>query len=178
MNQANRSTELRQQISLHFNDEELRTLCVDVGANYDDLGGRGKSANARELVAWAERNDKWEALLAAVKAARPHIAAIAGLLPPHHIPFHQNELFTGRKAVLAELQQRLSSNDSVANGSTAAVTVAVAGLGGTGKTQVALAYCYRHLADYDLIYWLPADEPTTLGIALAEMAIRLGLAPR
>ncbi|MEZ4510335.1 MAG: hypothetical protein R3C62_00530 [Chloroflexota bacterium] len=22
-----------------------------------------------------------------------------------------------------------------------------------------MAYCYRHLADYDFIYWLPADEP-------------------
>ncbi|MCB9432947.1 MAG: ATP-binding protein [Ardenticatenaceae bacterium] len=177
MNQANRSTELRQQISQHFNDEELRTLCVDVGAEYDDLGGRGKEAQARELVAWAERNGKWETLLAAVKAARPYIAAIAGLLPPHHIPFHQNELFTGREAVLAELQQRLSANSNDADGH-AAITVAVAGLGGTGKTQVALAYCYGHLADYDLIYWLPADEPTTLGIALAEMAVRLGPAPR
>ena len=177
MNQANRSTELRQQISQHFNDEELRTLCVDVGADYDDLGGRGKEAQARELVAWAERNGKWETLLAAVKAARPYIAAIAGLLPPHHIPFHQNELFTGREAVLAELQQRLSANSNDADGH-AVATVAVAGLGGTGKTQVALAYCYRHLADYDLIYWLPADEPTTLGIALAEMAVRLGLTSR
>ncbi len=145
---------------------------MDVGADYDDLGGRGKEAQVRELVAWAERTGKWEVLLAAVKAACPDIAAIANLLPPHHIPFHQNELFTGREEVLADLEQRLHGDNA------AAVTVAVTGLGGTGKTQVALAYCYRHLAAYDLIYWLPADEPTTLGIALAEMAIRLGLAPR
>jgi hypothetical protein len=30
----------------HFNQEELRTLCFDLGVRYDDLGGEGVAAKA------------------------------------------------------------------------------------------------------------------------------------
>lgn len=94
------------------------------------------------------------------------------LLPPRHIPYRKNELFTGREEWLTKLHAALHRDEPVA------VTQAVAGLGGVGKTQLALAYCYRHLDEYDLIQWLRADDATTLSTALAELAYRLGLARR
>jgi hypothetical protein len=54
--------------------EEIRTLCVDLGVNYDDLGGEGLSAKARELIL---RLEKRQALLELVKwlhQMRPDIA--------------------------------------------------------------------------------------------------------
>ena len=36
------------------------------------------------------------------------------------------------------------------------------GLGGIGKTQVAIEYSYRHCNDFDVIYWLRADDYETL----------------
>jgi len=36
------------------------------------------------------------------------------------------------------------------------------GLGGIGKTQVAIEYSYRHQNDFDMIYWLRADDYETL----------------
>ena len=128
VNQANRSTKLRQQISQHFDDEELRTLCVDVGADYDDLGGRGKSDKVRELVAWAERHGKWDVLVAAVHAARPHLAATDSQPPPHpapptpspnHNPFFfggritHSDHFFGRQRLLRELRQELQKRSNV-----------------------------------------------------------------
>jgi hypothetical protein len=32
------------------------------------------------------------------------------------------------------------------------------GLGGIGKTQIALEYTYRHRTEFDIIYWLRADD--------------------
>ncbi|MCP4514117.1 MAG: hypothetical protein GY824_02645, partial [Delftia sp.] len=47
-----------------------------------------------------------------------------------------------------------------------------------GKTQLVLEYCYRHQADYPLIYWLNADDPATLSLSLAELAYTLTVAQR
>ncbi|MCB8988928.1 MAG: tetratricopeptide repeat protein, partial [Ardenticatenaceae bacterium] len=164
--------QIHQQILQHFNDEELRTLCFHVGVEYDDLGGRGRAANARELVQWAQRNNRLSDLMALIKEARPHVPDIVALLPPHHILYRRNELFTGREEWLRDLHTALHQNEPIA------VTQAVAGLGGVGKTQLALAYCYRHQEAYDLIQWLRADDAVTLGTELAELAYRLGLARR
>jgi len=36
------------------------------------------------------------------------------------------------------------------------------GLGGVGKTQIAIEYSYRHQADFDIVHWLRADNYETL----------------
>src|SRR5579871_2771469 len=36
------------------------------------------------------------------------------------------------------------------------------GLGGVGKTQLAIEYSYLHCGDFDIIYWLRADDYETL----------------
>ncbi len=83
-----------------------------------------------------------------------------------------NPDFVGREAVLAELRRLL-----LANQGPAVLTQAISGLGGIGKTQTARAYAYRHLADYDLIWWLRAETQATLAADYAALAEPLGLDP-
>jgi hypothetical protein len=55
----------------------------------------------------------------------------------------RNPRFTGRNELLAELRQRLRAGEATL------VVQALFGLGGVGKTQLALEYAHRFAADYD-----------------------------
>ncbi|MBE7529618.1 MAG: SUMF1/EgtB/PvdO family nonheme iron enzyme [Ardenticatenaceae bacterium] len=61
-------------LDAHFNDEELRTLCLMLGLEYESLGGRGKTANARELAEQMRRQGRLPELLALLRQERPHVA--------------------------------------------------------------------------------------------------------
>jgi hypothetical protein len=64
---------LREQILARCNDQELRTLCADLGVDYDDLPAMGRKNKARELVAFLYRQDRipeLEAVLARPRCVR------------------------------------------------------------------------------------------------------------
>ena len=45
---------LHEALNQYFDDEELHTLCFDIGVDYDGLKGAGKAAKARELITYIE----------------------------------------------------------------------------------------------------------------------------
>lgn len=61
-------------IDAHFNEEELRTLCLMLGEDYESLGGRGKTANARELADRMRRQGRLPELLARLQQERPLVS--------------------------------------------------------------------------------------------------------
>ena len=83
----------------------------------------------------------------------------------------RNPSFSGRDGQLLRL------HDNLHNQLTAVVlpTAAVHGLGGVGKTQLVLEYAHRFASDYDVIWWISAEQPTSAVAALAELAHRLGI---
>ena len=164
-------------ISQHFNATELERIYIAVGLGYDSLSSGGVQDRAVALVEHQARHGRLPALLKELKAARPQVNwpeltdTPADATRLHHIPHPQNPNFTGRAQILQQVADTLSA------GQTTVVTQTIAGLGGVGKTQVALAYCYAHLDDYDLIQWLNADSEPGLGEELMSLARRLGLVP-
>jgi hypothetical protein len=64
---------LRQVLVDHFDVDELKTLCVDLGEDYQALPGEGKVSKARELVAYFERRNRVSELLAEIRKARPDV---------------------------------------------------------------------------------------------------------
>lgn len=73
VSEENYLTKLRQLLTAHFDEEELRTLCFDLGVDLDDLKGEGKAGKARELVAYLERRGRISELAAIGKRMRPHV---------------------------------------------------------------------------------------------------------
>jgi tetratricopeptide (TPR) repeat protein len=86
-----------------------------------------------------------------------------GNVPP------RNPNFTGRVELLEQLGKRLSG------GTTAVLPSALHGMGGIGKTQMAAEFIYRHLQDYDLVWWLDAAHSTQIRAGLTELARTLHL---
>ncbi|MGP3953212.1 FxSxx-COOH system tetratricopeptide repeat protein [Streptomyces sp. 7N604] len=80
-----------------------------------------------------------------------------------------NPHFTGRDAQLAELRAKLDS------GGSALLTCTLHGMGGVGKTQLAVEYAYQHAADYDLVWWVPAQQRASVLVSLTELSSRLKL---
>lgn len=74
------------------------------------------------------------------------------------VPYERNPLFTGRDSFLNLLHTNLHDTSPRKYNH----RIAIHGLGGIGKTQLALEYCYRYRAEYDYIFWLHAAERTSL----------------
>ena len=53
-------------------------------------------------------------------------------------------------------------------------TVALYGLGGAGKTSVAVEYAYRHLAEVGVAWQFAAEDATVLAAGFGELAAQLG----
>lgn len=82
----------------------------------------------------------------------------------------RNSMFTGRDVILDHVRDQLGSGISVV----LPQPQALYGLGGVGKTQVALEYVHRFMADYDLVWWISAEDPDNVVSSLAELAARIG----
>ena len=64
---------LRETLAEYFDAGELRTLCFDLGVDYDDLPGEGKANKARELIAYLERRDRLSELVHVCERQRPNV---------------------------------------------------------------------------------------------------------
>jgi tetratricopeptide (TPR) repeat protein len=93
-----------------------------------------------------------------------------GMLPAAWNVGPRNPGFVGRDATLAQLRERLRS------GGTAGVQ-ALHGMGGVGKTQVAIEYAHRYAGAYDVVWWVSAEQTSLIGEQLAALAVELGLVP-
>ncbi|WP_234683519.1 tetratricopeptide repeat protein [Bradyrhizobium monzae] len=148
----------RSIVVLRCDDAPMKGLLADVA--YQDLVGiEDRDERKRRIIAAAERQSQ-----SAPPPPRPFIA-----LPPR-VPS-----FTGRDDELDRLDAILI------HGKPAVVTqsigrVALQGMGGVGKTSLAVEYAYRYRELYAGVCWCPAETRADLLAALASLAVTLGLA--
>jgi tetratricopeptide (TPR) repeat protein len=96
----------------------------------------------------------------------------AGPLPPDsvlrvwNIP-PRNPGFTGRDGLLAAVRDRLLAGE-------AAVVQALQGMGGVGKTQLAIEYAHRFGGEYDVAWWVDAEQGGLIGDQFATLGTALG----
>ena len=84
-----------------------------------------------------------------------------------HLPMGRNKDFTGREKELILLETALKSGQSGAITNT--------GMGGVGKSQLALEYAYRHEKEYEMIYWIRSEQKETIKIDLRMLGLEMGI---
>jgi tetratricopeptide (TPR) repeat protein len=96
-------------------------------------------------------------------------------VPQHwgNVP-QRNKNFTGREDILGRLRRDTPSNVTAVIPSDP-LPRALQGFGGVGKTAIAVEYAYRYQANYDLVWWIPAEQITLVRSSLAALATKLGL---
>jgi tetratricopeptide (TPR) repeat protein len=137
-----------------FGKPELEAKSTLRKAVADALSGRAKPATAPRFPG----------------RAVPRPARFPGALPTVWKVAARNPNFTGRDAALAALARDLSSRSTV-------TVHSVHGLGGVGKTQLAIEFAYTYASNYDVVWSITAEDPTTIPDQFAALARKLGLSP-
>ena len=102
---------------------------------------------------------------------RPGTDVMPAREAPFIVPFPRNRDFVGRDGDLSRLHASLSSAPS---GPIGIRPAGLTGMGGIGKTQLAVEYVYRHKDDYpDGIFWIDAAGSLTDGFARLASDTRL-----
>jgi tetratricopeptide (TPR) repeat protein len=89
-------------------------------------------------------------------------------LPPFYVPYHQKgNQVVGRDTELAKVRQQLVAGRRTAIGQTALFQ----GLGGLGKTQLAVEYAYNYRQNYpNGVIWITADQD--IDAQLVDLAVK------
>jgi tetratricopeptide (TPR) repeat protein len=192
MNQ-DKLTRMRQVLVERFSLEQLYTLCADLGWDYENLPGHQiKVSLARELVAELKRQRRIPELEQQILETRPDISRAnfvsqtpdpipdPDTLPPpgrlpsgSRLPFTRNALFTGREVALKALARALFHDDA----SSTLITQAVQGIGGIGKTQLAVEFAHRYGRFFQGVHWVSAAQMDAIGSEVAACG-RAMLLPR
>ncbi|WP_329546769.1 FxSxx-COOH system tetratricopeptide repeat protein [Streptomyces sp. NBC_01356] len=84
----------------------------------------------------------------------------------HNLPDLPSDIFVGRDAALYALDEALGQDSK-------AITQTVQGLGGVGKSTLALHYARSHLDAYRLVWWIQADTADGIVTDLAALTTRI-----
>lgn len=89
----------------------------------------------------------------------------------HYIPFTESSRFWGRKDILTCIDDILFADPS----DRSLRSFALYGMGGVGKTQIALRYANASREKFDGVFWISAENLVTIAQSLREITKTLGL---
>ena len=89
----------------------------------------------------------------------------------HNLPFARNPLFTGREDFITKLHNLIAGQGSAA----VSQAPAISGMGGIGKTQIAVEYAYRHMSEYKMALWIRSENESSILSSFSEIARLLDL---
>src|SRR6266487_1874612 len=120
--------------------------------------------DAKPISTWKPIDSGWKHVAAGLRQviedlSLPSVSTPATTFPSiWNVPYRHNPFFTGREDLLRLLRDKLTTAKA------AALTQpqAISGLGGIGKTQVALEYAYRYREAYRFVFWVRAASRETL----------------
>ena len=137
-------------------------------------------ADTRPLSTWQDEDTALTNVVAGIRRVLEDLSLLATSAPHAalpkiwNIPYPRNPFFLGRDDELAQVHQRLQAGQTTA----LSQAQAISGLGGIGKTQLALEYAYRYYQDYQAVLWARAESTEVLISSYITFAALLRLPER
>jgi hypothetical protein len=150
---------LRRKIVEYFDLDELRTLAYDLGLDWGELSGDKKSTKSQSLISYLNRRERLEQLLILLREERPNVNWPD--IPPYKAPDLQDDLplynsvihnlpnpeygqFIGREKEIAQVMKILRPYPD-----SQYPLVTIDGIGGIGKSTLALEVANRYMSKQD-----------------------------
>ncbi len=133
--------------------------------------------NTRPLSTWQDEDTALTDVVAGIRRVLEDLPLLAASAPRAalptiwNIPYPRNPFFLGRDDVLTRLRHSLHIGQATA----LSQPQAISGLGGIGKTQLALEYAYRYHQDYQMVLWARAENTKALISSYVALATLLRL---
>jgi tetratricopeptide (TPR) repeat protein len=137
-------------------------------------------SDATFLTEWKNIDRAFADITAGIRRTLEDLSLLALNLPQAdfpsiwNVPFARNPFFLGREDLLTRLHVQLQTQQT----SALSQTQAISGLGGIGKTQLAVEYAYRFRQEYQAVFWVHAESTETLNASYTEMAQLLNLSEK
>ncbi len=126
--------------------------------------------DAKPVVSWSNQDEAFLNVTHGIREALESVGIIS--IPSQislfvwNVPYPRNLFFTGREEIIETLASSLKVDR------TTALTQphAISGLGGVGKTQIAVEYAYRYRSLYQAVLWAQAETHESLVASFAAIA--------
>ncbi|MFH9006856.1 FxSxx-COOH system tetratricopeptide repeat protein, partial [Streptomyces afghaniensis] len=138
-------------------------------SGYDDSHSAGGRSVEADTIGVAITGDKARVIMVPAEAAQwaQEVSAPPGLA---NLPGSASGLFVGRDEEVKRLRQVLAHEGEAAVTQVASGVRAIHGLGGIGKSTLALHYAHRYRTSYTLVWWINAATSEQIVADLASLA--------
>ncbi|KAI8711523.1 hypothetical protein NCS52_01416100 [Fusarium sp. LHS14.1] len=143
-------------------DQKFRQLRSNIEAAEKDFV---QEVELQQAIETHETHETHE-LVQAVKTKGPK-------LPCHVISPAKNRLFFRRPDIMKQIEAHFFPREETSP--PRLKSFLLHGLGGSGKTQLAIEFVYNHWDDYDIVIWAVADTEQSLANHFLQAATTLGL---
>ncbi len=167
----------QKNVAYHFSAEIVPYIPISKRTDFIndllDLIERDNGVSLREKTYYKTIADKKEF---GVFLAETYIFAITGVsaltrntVKPKetNLPV-KNRFFCGRDTLLKTIWKNYQNGAHVQG---------LFGMGGIGKTQIALQYAYEHMDEYNVVWWINAENSLTIQNSISKFLILQGIFP-
>jgi tetratricopeptide (TPR) repeat protein len=132
---------------------------------------------AKPITTWRNRDAAFTDVAAGIRRVIEELPSLAASAPRAalpsiwNVPYPRNSFFIGRDVILTRLRTQLQTGQAIA----LSQPQAIIGLGGIGKTQLAVEYAYRFHQDYQVVLWARAESTEALTSSYITIATLLNL---
>ena len=133
--------------------------------------------NTKPITSWRNRDEAFADVTAGIRRAIEDLSLLPTSISHTALPsiwnihYSRNSFFIGREDILSRMHTQLQAGQAIG----LAQPQAISGLGGIGKTQIAVEYAYRYYRDYQAVLWVQADSREALVSSYVAIAFLLKL---